>query len=293
MGILIGLAIAIIIIFSVFWYKQGTSTNKLRILLAARNWKAANNETERLITLNTARIVRGEIALQDSFRKLLNYFGISYGMASKLKLTYSHRLSREEMNQIPCNILHEIDQLWVQYSNGHFGFSIQLDILEECQKADDWKKKEVQEFDRNSSGYGIQCAMVQSYFQGSSYFASLADPVEVVMLWERLGWITRGYTPDGRYTYLGRRRPPYELNYSLSAPKGQLPVYDNLDATLYDLYTLSILQRLKDCGHSVTSIPEAPSPSLQSPFFNPNSQPLSPDQPPSLDQPPGPDYPFL
>jgi len=283
MVISIGLALAIIIIFSVFWYKQGTSTNKLRILLAARNWKAANNETERLITLNTARIVRGEIALQDSFRKFLNYFGISSGMASKLKLTYGHLLSREEMNQIPCNILHEIDQLWVQYSNGHFGFSIQLGILEECQKADDWKKKEVQEFDRiNSSGYGIQGGRVQSYFQRSG-FSPLADPVEVVMLWERLGWITRGYT-DGRYTYFNPNIP--ELNYSLSAPKGQLPVYDNWGTQVYDLYTLSILQRLKDCGHSVSSFPQPPGSYLQSPLFNPNLQP------PSIDQPPGPYSPF-
>lgn len=280
MVISIGIVIAIIIIFSVFWYKQGTSTNKLRILLAARNWKAANNETERLITLNTARIVRGEIALQDSFRKFLNYFGISYGMASKLKLTYGHLLSREEMNQIPCNILHEIDQLWVQYSNGHFGFSIQLGILEECQKADDWKKKEVQEFDSkfDGSGFGANRGRVQSYFQ-HSWFSPLADPVEVVMLWERLGWITRGYTTDGRYTYLGRGRPHYEFNYSLSAPKGQLPVYDG-GTQLYDLYTLSILQRLKDCGHSVISIPLPPGSYLQSPFFNPNSQPPSIDQPP-------------
>ena len=146
MVILISIAIAIIM-FSVFWYKQGTSTNKLRILLATRNWKAANNETERLITLNTARIVRGEIAVQKPILEVLTTFGVKSRLQSKLKLTYSHHLTKEEINQIPCDVLHKIDQLWVKYSNGHFGFSIQLDILEECKKADSWKKKEIQEFD--------------------------------------------------------------------------------------------------------------------------------------------------
>lgn len=243
MGILILIAIAIII-FSVFWYKQGTSTNKLRILLATRNWKAANNETERLITLNTARIVRGEIALQDSFRKLLEYFGIGFGMASKLKLTYGHMLSREEMNQIPCNILHEIDQLWVQYSNGHFGFSIQLDILEECKKADSWKKKEIQEFDpgmfRHTKGW---------YDIDSPWFSfSLADPVEILMLKERLGWITRDYTRSGDYRYITSMHSIYELNYSLNTSKGYLPVFQN-HANMPEIYTINILQRLKNCGH--------------------------------------------
>jgi hypothetical protein len=242
MVILISIAIAIII-FLVFWYKQGTNTNKLRILLATRNWKAANEETERLITLNTARIVRGEIALQDSLRKFLKCFGIGSAMASKLKLTYGHALNLEEINQIPCDILHEIDQLWVQYTNGHFGFSIQLQILEECKKADDWKKKEIQEFDpkmfRSTKGW---------YDIDRPWFSiSLADTLEVIMLWERLGWITRGYSRFGDYGYLPIPSI-YEFNYSLNTPKGYLPVFQNW-MNMPDIYTINVLQRLKNCGY--------------------------------------------
>ncbi|MEG5032200.1 GUN4 domain-containing protein [Microcoleus sp. AT3-D2] len=269
MGILIGLAIAIaafVTLVNIYEYKSQASTNTLRDLLASGKWREANKETERLLAVTTNRAM---------------------GLPRNQE---RYRLNPKTLQRcIPCSILRTVDQLWVQYSDGRFGFSIQLGILEECKKADDWKKKEVQEFDRiNSSGYGIQGGRVHSYFQGYG-FSPLADPVELVILWERLGWITRGYT-DGRYTYFNRDIP--DLNYSLSAPKGQLPVYDH-GTTLYDIHTLSILQRLKDCGHSVTSIPQPLSPYPQSPFFNPNSQPPSIDQPPGLDQPPGPDYPFL
>lgn len=275
MGILIFLAIAIII-FLGLWYEQGTSANKLRSLLADGKWEAANNETERLITLNTARIVRGEIALQDSLREFLSYFGIGFGMARELKLTYGHALSVEEINQIPCNILNEIDQLWVQYSDGHFGFSIQLNILEECKKADSWKKKEIQEFDpgifRHTKGW---------YDIDRPWFSiSLADPVEVLMLSERLGWMTRGYC-DGKYVYLTTAHSIYKLNYSINAPKGYLPVFQNW-MNMPTIYTINVLQRLKDCGHSVTSIPEAPSPYPQVP----NIPPPIPYHPYPLPKPP-------
>jgi GUN4-like len=252
MGILILLAIAFAAFF-VFYYQQGTSTNKLRSLLAAGKWKEANEETERLITLNTARLIRGEIALQDSLRELLHSFGISYGMFTKFKLSYGHSLSYEEISQIPCHILHEIDQLWVLHSNGHFGFSIQLGILEECKKVDYCKKKEIQEFDRkmftSTKGW---------YDKDRPWFSvSLADTVEVLMLWERLGWMTRGCDRWGEYCYL----PTYsmsELNYSLSSPKGYLPVFPNW-SNMHNIYTINVLQRLQNCsGHSVYSISQVP-----------------------------------
>lgn len=259
MGILIGIAIAIaafVTLVNIYEYKSKASTNTLRDLLASGKWREANKETERLLDVTTNRAM---------------------GLPESQEI---NRLDWKTLEGcIPCSILRTVDELWVQYSDGRFGFSIQLGILEECKKADDWKKKEVQEFDsQHSGGYSIQGSRVQSYFQHNSYLASLGDPVEVVMLWERLGWITRGYT-DGRYTYFTRKSP--EFNYSISAPKGQLPVYDR-GTTLYDLNTLSILQRLKDCGCSVSSFPEAPTLYLQFP----NSQP------PSIDQPRGPYNPF-
>lgn len=268
MGILIFLAIAIaafVTLVNIDVYKSKARTNTLRDLLASGKWREANKETERLLEVTTNRAM---------------------GLPRNQEMS---SLDPKIFHCIPCSILRTVDELWVQYSNGRLGFSIQLGILEECKKADDWKKKEVEEFDRNlgNTRLGVNRDRLEYHFQAySSYFASPADPVELVMLWERLGWITRRYYPDGDYVYFNLS--PDELNYNLTAPKGHFPVYDG-GSQLYDLYTLSILQRLKDCGHSVTSIPEAP---IFYPQF-PNIQPPGPFQPPGSFQPPGPYDGFL
>lgn len=41
-------------------------------------------------------------------------------------------LDRQSIENFPCNKLCAIDQLWVEYSKGHFGFSVQANILSEC-----------------------------------------------------------------------------------------------------------------------------------------------------------------
>ncbi len=41
-----------------------------------------------------------------------------------------HWLDVESINNIPCTDLRTIDQLWLKYSNGHFGFSVQKRIWE-------------------------------------------------------------------------------------------------------------------------------------------------------------------
>jgi GUN4-like len=44
------------------------------------------------------------------------------------RTTSSWRLKREEIQEIPCEDLRKLDQLWINYSNGRFGFSKQRDI---------------------------------------------------------------------------------------------------------------------------------------------------------------------
>jgi hypothetical protein len=39
-------------------------------------------------------------------------------------------LNIESIEKFPCTDLHTIDQLWLKYSNGRFGFSVQKRILE-------------------------------------------------------------------------------------------------------------------------------------------------------------------
>jgi eukaryotic-like serine/threonine-protein kinase len=76
---------------------QGIDYTKLQELLADKNWKAANLET-------------GNIMLSIVCSKQGRW------------------LDSESIKKISCEDLSIIDQQWSQYSNGHFGFSVQKDI---------------------------------------------------------------------------------------------------------------------------------------------------------------------
>ena len=75
----------------------GMDYKKLRDLLATGKWKEADQETERVILKVAGR----------------EYFGW---------------LDTDSINKFPCEDLRTIDQLWVKYSNGRFGFSVQKRI---------------------------------------------------------------------------------------------------------------------------------------------------------------------
>jgi hypothetical protein len=73
----------------------------LRDLLKAGKWREADRET-----LNTM--------LEFVNRKIIPL------------------LNRDNLNDFPCKDLRTIDRLWLAASNGHFGFSVQKKIWEEC-----------------------------------------------------------------------------------------------------------------------------------------------------------------
>lgn len=78
----------------------GVNYSKLGDLLAAGNWKDADKETYRGMA---------EARFQSLIRKTPNY-------------------KKESFDSFPCEDLQIIDQLWVKYSNGKFGFSVQKEI---------------------------------------------------------------------------------------------------------------------------------------------------------------------
>ena len=78
---------------------------KLHDLLAAQKWKEANWETN-IIMQKAAKI-----------RWLTKFFGV-----------FGWGLNSQNLKQISCTDLQTIDQLWQQYSNGKFGFSVQKQI---------------------------------------------------------------------------------------------------------------------------------------------------------------------
>ena len=68
---------------------------KLRTLLADNKWKEADQETARVMIEIT-----GKSNIDD--------------------------ITPDDLNKIPCNTIMVIDRLWQHYSNGRFGFSVQL-----------------------------------------------------------------------------------------------------------------------------------------------------------------------
>jgi GUN4-like len=73
--------------------------SELRNLLVSKKWQEADRETAKLMLRVTKREEKGW-------------------------------LDRESIQNFPYKDLQIVDQLWVKYSNGHFGFSVQQRIYE-------------------------------------------------------------------------------------------------------------------------------------------------------------------
>lgn len=95
----------------------GENYNRLRDLLIAGNWKEADQETgnkmQKIVGLRV-NVVKSPYANTRTKRSL----------QARVQ-TY---LEPEDIKKFPCKDLHTIDQLWVRYSKGRFGFSVQKQI---------------------------------------------------------------------------------------------------------------------------------------------------------------------
>jgi hypothetical protein len=100
---LIGIIIFLLISTGILYNEFGSSKyNKLQNLLAAGKWEKADKETSYII-------------LKVSGRWLGDWFDL-LGNENSLK-------------HFPCKDLRTIDRLWVKYSQGHFGLSVQQRIF--------------------------------------------------------------------------------------------------------------------------------------------------------------------
>jgi hypothetical protein len=79
--------------------KRGINYTKLRDLLAAEKWEEANEETGKVMCQAARREKEGWLRLED-------------------------------IDSFPCEDLRTINQLWLHYSSGKFGFSVQKEIYE-------------------------------------------------------------------------------------------------------------------------------------------------------------------
>src|SRR4028119_1054033 len=90
--------------------ERGVDYTKLRDLLATGEWQKADEETA---------------------KKMLEAAG----------RTEDGWLRSEDIDRFPCEDLRTIDQLWVKYSNGRFGFSVQKRIYESLGGTREYDKK--------------------------------------------------------------------------------------------------------------------------------------------------------
>jgi hypothetical protein len=80
----------------------GVDYTKLRDLLVAKNWKEADLETEKRMLEVAGRESQGWLQVED-------------------------------VENFPCQDLGTIDKLWVKYSDGKFGFSVQKQIYQDLE----------------------------------------------------------------------------------------------------------------------------------------------------------------
>ena len=99
--------------------EKGINYRNLRDLLKAGKWKQADQETA---------------------DRMCEAMGQRKRYQSLIPIT------EEELRAFPCADLKTIDALWVKYSNGRFGFSVQKKIWQECDKPIDSKDKNWNKF---------------------------------------------------------------------------------------------------------------------------------------------------
>nr|MDZ8014738.1 serine/threonine-protein kinase [Nostoc sp. ZfuVER08] len=159
--------------------------NRLDELLASSRWQDANEKTFDILLKITDREKQGTLYLED-------------------------------VEKLSCQDLHTIDNLWTQYSNHHFGLSIQKQI---------WQKniRINQDVDQESLyRFGTQVGWLRPKIARNELF------LNVDLFFEE--------------------KPPiwfYDLNFTIKAPKGHLPCFGLLGMT--SVISLIFL-RCEECG---------------------------------------------
>ncbi|WP_232251506.1 GUN4 domain-containing protein [Oscillatoria acuminata] len=120
---------------------------KLQQFLASGKWREADEETRRVM-------------LQVAGREKERW------------------LNLDDINQFPCEDLRQIDGLWVQYSNGRFGFSVQKRIWQECGGKVDL---ETEERLADRVGWKMRGKSIKNYDKLT--FSTLSPPGNLPAVW--------------------------------------------------------------------------------------------------------------
>ena len=181
--------VMLVIFAAVGWFayqsyrrEQLQTKSRLRHLLKVQNFKEADIETRRIL-------------LHISNRESAGY------------------LRDEDILNLSCQNLREIDQLWSQYSNGKFGYSAQKKI---------WKRVGV---DRTEK-YNL---LPENDPDFGGYWTNQGFPSEV-------DWITSEtyYAASGRGLAMPTARSFSSLTFKINAPTGHFPTHIRFIDMEYD-----------------------------------------------------------
>ncbi|MEH1866763.1 MAG: GUN4 domain-containing protein [Nostoc sp.] len=151
--------------------EKGVNYTRLRDLLAAGKWKEADEETL-------------AVMLKASSREKEGWFDV------------------ESIKNFPCTDLRTIDQLWVQHSDGHFGFSVQKKIYLECGgKADGEYYKEVWEKFGDRIGWRVK----ENWIDYSGVAFNISAPQGHLPRMSGEGYLLFGIGGVGRISFLASR----------------------------------------------------------------------------------------
>ncbi|WP_248277450.1 GUN4 domain-containing protein [Brasilonema octagenarum] len=151
--------------------EKGVDYTRLRDLLKTGKWEEADNET----------------------------FAVMLKAAGRKK--EDGQLDVESIKNFPCTDLRTIDQLWVKYSNGRFGFSVQKRIWESVGGKPDANIKIWEKF---SNRVGWRKGMFWNKFRLRYSMSNMRS--SVTLLWNQ-EWLSYS-----------------ELTFSTNAPRGHLPL---------------------------------------------------------------------
>lgn len=165
----------------------GIDYRKLRNLLAVGNFNSANKETKSIM--------------------LEFFFGDTSINSSQ---NYGSRI-----NNIACTDIRTLDELWLKYSSGRFGFSVQHEIYLET-----WRKC------RSDTIEFAKCEKIEMNEEKADAEASIKASTP---FYEKVGWRTND-----------------SLNYSSSAPRGHLPYIFGTSGGQYGIM-LSFFMRVRRC----------------------------------------------
>ncbi len=111
-------------------------------------------------------------------------------------------LSVEDIDNFPCTDLRTIDQLWRQYSNDQFGFSVQKEIYQNLGGTTEYNQ-EVYEAFNNEVGWSQEGQFLlypDLTFSLDSHMGYLPSCVLKLDVWYvRLGWLSEGVFSRGWY----------------------------------------------------------------------------------------------